>query len=51
MAEINESADPEGLKVFHYVTLDLKNLMFSLIGMHHMVRPFGANPDIRHMLT
>ncbi|GAB7366054.1 hypothetical protein MBLNU230_g7623t1 [Neophaeotheca triangularis] len=37
MAEINDSADPEGLKVFHYLTLDLKQMMFSLIGLNFMV--------------
>jgi protein mago nashi len=39
LMDVQESADPEGLKTFHYLTQDLKCLMFSLISMHFKVKP------------
>eukprot|EP00760_Papus_ankaliazontas_P030486 PhM_4_TR4860/c0_g1_i1/m.60043/K12877/MAGOH; protein mago nashi len=39
MAEVMDSADPEGLTTLHYVTQDLRNLVLSLIGMHFKVKP------------
>ena len=35
---MQESEDPEGLRVFYYLVQDLKALVFSLIGLHFKVR-------------
>lgn len=32
--DVNESEDPEGLRVFYYLVQDLKALVFSLISLH-----------------
>jgi hypothetical protein len=37
LAEVAESADPEGLRVFYYLVQDLKALVFSLISLHFKV--------------
>jgi len=34
---VNESEDPEGLRVFYYLVQDLKALVFSLISLHFKV--------------
>ena len=39
LLDVQESADPEGLKRFYYLTQDLKCLMFSLISLHFKVKP------------
>lgn len=36
---MNESEDPEGLRVFYYLVQDLKALVFSLISLHFKVCP------------
>ncbi len=36
---MNESEDPEGLRVFYYLVQDLKALVFSLISLHFKVYP------------
>jgi hypothetical protein len=36
--DVNESEDPEGLRVFYYLVQDLKALVFSLISLHFKVR-------------
>lgn len=41
MVEVNDSEDPEGLRVFYYLVQDLKALVFSLISMHFKVTPFN----------
>lgn len=35
---MNESEDPEGLRVFYYLVQDLKALVFSLISLHFKVK-------------
>lgn len=35
--DVNESEDPEGLRVFYYLVQDLKALVFSLISLHFKV--------------
>lgn len=35
--DVNESEDPEGLRVFYYLVQDLKALVFSLIALHFKV--------------
>lgn len=37
--DVNESEDPEGLRVFYYLVQDLKALVFSLISLHFKVYP------------
>jgi hypothetical protein len=38
--DVNESEDPEGLRVFYYLVQDLKALVFSLISLHFKVSPY-----------
>lgn len=39
LAQVEKSADPEGLKAFYFLTQDLKCLVLSLISMHFKVKP------------
>ena len=39
LLDVNESKDPEGLRIFYYLTMDLKCLMFSLISLHCKINP------------
>ncbi|KAF2722690.1 Mago nashi domain protein [Polychaeton citri CBS 116435] len=39
LVEVNESDDPEGLRVFYYLVQDLKALVFSLISLHFKIKP------------
>ncbi|KAK3622114.1 Protein mago nashi [Elasticomyces elasticus] len=39
LVDVNESEDPEGLRVFYYLVQDLKALVFSLIGLHFKIKP------------
>ena len=39
MSEISSTRDPEGLKTFHFLVLDIKCLLFSLINLHFRVKP------------
>ncbi|BCS25854.1 mago nashi family protein [Aspergillus puulaauensis] len=39
IAEVSETADPEGLRVFYYLVQDLKALIFSLISLHFKIKP------------
>eukprot|EP01104_Vermistella_antarctica_P006140 TRINITY_DN16868_c0_g1_i1.p1 TRINITY_DN16868_c0_g1~~TRINITY_DN16868_c0_g1_i1.p1 ORF type:complete len:152 (+),score=39.19 TRINITY_DN16868_c0_g1_i1:52-507(+) len=41
LMDVQESNDPDGLKVFYYLVQDLKCLVFSLIGMHFKIKPIG----------
>ena len=34
LVDVSDSEDPEGLRVFYYLVLDLKALIFSLISLH-----------------
>ncbi|KAK3725089.1 Protein mago nashi [Vermiconidia calcicola] len=50
LVDVNESEDPEGLRVFYYLVQDLKALVFSLIGLHFKIsevdRDYLAITDI-----
>lgn len=35
---MQDSKDPDGLRIFYYLVQDLKSLVFSLIGLHFKVR-------------
>ena len=37
--EVQESKDPNGLKIFYYIVQDLKCFIFSLIGLHFRIKP------------
>jgi protein mago nashi len=37
--EVNESKDPEGLRIFYYLVQDLKCFVFALIGAHFKIQP------------
>ncbi|KAJ9061007.1 Protein mago nashi 2 [Entomophthora muscae] len=39
LAEVQDSADPEGLKKFYYLVQDLKCFVFSLISLHFKIKP------------
>jgi len=39
--EVQESKDPEGLRMFYFLIQDLKCLVFSLIGLHFRIKPVG----------
>jgi protein mago nashi len=39
LLDVQESKDPEGLRVFYYLVQDLKCLVFSLIGLHFRIKP------------
>jgi protein mago nashi len=37
LADVTDSDDPDGLRVFYYLVQDLKALIFSLISLHFKV--------------
>jgi len=39
LVDVNESEDPEGLRVFYYLVQDLKAMVFSLISLHFKIKP------------
>ncbi|KAJ7432064.1 Mago nashi protein [Mycena galericulata] len=39
LVDIQDSEDPEGLRVFYYLVQDLKCLIFSLISLHFKIEP------------
>lgn len=39
LLDVQDSQDPEGLKVFYYLVQDLKSLVFSLVTAHFKVKP------------
>eukprot|EP00741_Cyanophora_paradoxa_P006128 tig00000944_g5943.t1 len=39
LLDVQESKDPEGLRIFYYLVQDLKCLVFSLIGLHFKIKP------------
>lgn len=39
LTDVNDSSDPEGLRVFYYLVQDLKALIFSLISLHFKIKP------------
>nr|XP_034963849.1 protein mago nashi homolog [Zootoca vivipara] len=38
LIDVNQSKDPEGLRVFYYLVQDLKCLIFSLTGLHFKIK-------------
>lgn len=41
LVEVQDSEDPEGLRVFYYLIQDLKCLIFSLITLHFKIKPIN----------
>ena len=39
LLDVQESKDPEGLRIFYYLVQDLKCLAFSLMGLHVRIKP------------
>mmetsp|Transcript_21657 Transcript_21657/g.31521 ORF Transcript_21657/g.31521 Transcript_21657/m.31521 type:complete len:148 (-) Transcript_21657:109-552(-) len=39
LLNVQESNDPEGLRIFYYLVQDLKCLVFSLITLHFKIKP------------
>ncbi|EJD38141.1 hypothetical protein AURDEDRAFT_187812 [Auricularia subglabra TFB-10046 SS5] len=39
LSEVNDTEDPEGLRVFYYLVQDLKCFIFSLITLHFKIKP------------
>ncbi|XP_070955518.1 protein mago nashi homolog 2-like [Macaca nemestrina] len=39
LIDINQSKDPEGLRVFYHLVQDLKCLVFSLTGLYFKIKP------------
>lgn len=39
LVDVQDSDDPEGLRVFYYLVQDLKCLIFSLINLHFKIKP------------
>ena len=41
LLEVQQSKDPEGLRVFYYLVQDLKCLVFSLVSLHFKIQPIA----------
>ncbi|KAL7409151.1 Mago nashi protein [Mrakia frigida] len=41
LVDVQDSEDPEGLRVFYYLVQDLKCLIFSLIALHFKIKPIN----------
>jgi len=41
LLDVQESKDPEGLRIFYYLVQDLKCFVFSLINLHFKINPIG----------
>jgi len=39
LLDVQDSKDPDGLRIFYYLVQDLKSLVFSLIGLHFKIKP------------
>ena len=39
LLDVQESSDPEGLRIFYYLVQDLKCAVFSLISLHFKIKP------------
>jgi protein mago nashi len=39
LLDVQDSKDPEGLRLFYYLVQDLKCLVFSLIALHFRIKP------------
>ncbi|SHO76809.1 Uncharacterized protein MSYG_1148 [Malassezia sympodialis ATCC 42132] len=42
LVEVQNSEDPEGLRVMYYLVQDLKCLIFSLISLHFKIKPISV---------
>ena len=45
LLDVQESNDPEGLRIFYYLVQDLKCMVFSLIGLHFKVSEHSLAPS------
>jgi len=41
LLDVQESQDPEGLRIFYYLVQDLKCFVFALITLHFKINPIG----------
>jgi len=41
LLDVQESKDPEGLRIFYYLVQDLKCFVFSLISLHFKIKPIN----------
>jgi len=41
LLDVQQSQDPEGLRIFYYLVQDLKCFVFSLIALHFKINPIG----------
>ncbi|KAI7872540.1 hypothetical protein BDF14DRAFT_1877745 [Spinellus fusiger] len=41
LAEVQESKDPDGLRIFYYLVQDLKAFIFSLISLNFKIKPIN----------
>eukprot|EP01008_Symbiontida_sp_HLA12_P000017 NODE_1016_length_686_cov_601.980462_g1007_i0.p1 GENE.NODE_1016_length_686_cov_601.980462_g1007_i0~~NODE_1016_length_686_cov_601.980462_g1007_i0.p1 ORF type:complete len:104 (+),score=6.14 NODE_1016_length_686_cov_601.980462_g1007_i0:199-510(+) len=41
LLDVQDSDDPDGLRIFYYLVQDLKSLVFSIIGLHFKIKPIG----------
>jgi protein mago nashi len=39
LQDVQDSSDPDGLRVFYYLVQDLKALVFTLISLHFKIKP------------
>ena len=39
LLDVQDSSDPEGLRIFYYLVQDLKCMAFSLVGLHFRIKP------------
>jgi protein mago nashi len=39
MLDVQDSKDPDGMRLFYYLVQDLKCFVFSLISMHFKIKP------------
>ena len=39
LSEVNQSKDPEGLRIFYYLVQDLKTLVLSIMSLHFKIKP------------
>nr|ODN73637.1 protein mago nashi [Cryptococcus depauperatus CBS 7841] len=48
LADVNDSSDAEGLRVFYYLIQDLKCFIFALISSHFKIKPrhYERNPGL-----
>mmetsp|Transcript_33378 Transcript_33378/g.62061 ORF Transcript_33378/g.62061 Transcript_33378/m.62061 type:complete len:104 (-) Transcript_33378:384-695(-) len=39
LVDVEDSKDPDGLKLFYFLIQDLRCMVFSLVGMHFKIKP------------